>query len=73
MAGIFVLALLVPFERDFFELDLPDGGELAVAGLMVAISVPALDVATRIAARVPLPHLRGATACETTGVSSSSR
>jgi cation-transporting ATPase E len=74
MAGIFVLALLVPFVRDFFKLDTPDGGELAVAGLMVAISVPALEVATRIAARIPLQRLERETQTrQATGVSSSSR
>src|SRR5262249_29621470 len=40
MAGLIFLVLVVPFGRDFFDLVLPDGGELLMAGALVAASVP---------------------------------
>jgi cation-transporting P-type ATPase E len=56
MGGLIFLVLVVPFGRDFFDLVLPDGGELVMAAVLVAVSVPALEVGAWIAARVG-PHL----------------
>jgi cation-transporting ATPase E len=52
MAGLILLVLVVPFGRDFFDLELPDGGELVMAAVLVALSAPALELGAWIAARV---------------------
>jgi cation-transporting ATPase E len=57
MGGLFVLTLLVPFARDFFKLELPPGGELTVAAILIALSFPALEMALALAARVDLHRL----------------
>ncbi len=52
MAGLILLVLVVPFGRDFFDLELPEGGELAMVAVLVALSAPALELGAWIAARV---------------------
>jgi cation-transporting ATPase E len=52
MAGLIFLVLVVPVGREFFDLDLPQGGELVMAGVLVALSAPALEVGAWIAARI---------------------
>jgi hypothetical protein len=41
----------VPFGRDFFDLVLPQGGELVMAAVLVAASAPALELGAWIANR----------------------
>ncbi len=52
MAGLVVLVLIVPAGRDFFDLVMPDGGELAMAGFLIAVSAPALALGAHLASRV---------------------
>jgi len=42
----------VPFGRDFFDLVLPQGGELVMAAILVAASAPALELGAWIANRI---------------------
>jgi cation-transporting ATPase E len=56
MVGLLTLVVVVPAGRNFFELDLPQGGELMMAAFAVAASVPALLAAWAIAERIrPIP------------------
>jgi cation-transporting ATPase E len=55
MAGLVVLVMIVPAGRNFFDLVMPDGGELAMAGLLIAVSAPALVLGARIASRLGHP------------------
>jgi cation-transporting ATPase E len=51
MAGLLLLVVVVPFGRDFFDLVLPQGGELVMAAVLVAASAPALELGAWIANR----------------------
>jgi cation-transporting P-type ATPase E len=53
MAGLIVLVLVVPFGRDFFDLHLPQSGEMVMAGVLIALAAPALELGAWIAARFP--------------------
>jgi cation-transporting ATPase E len=52
MAALLTLVVLLPAGRSFFELDLPQGGELAMAAFAVALSVPILLLGWGIAERI---------------------
>jgi cation-transporting ATPase E len=52
MAGVVALVFIVPFGRDFFELVMPDGGEVAMAAVLVALSAPALELGAWVAQRI---------------------
>jgi cation-transporting P-type ATPase E len=52
MAALVALVMLVPFGRDFFDLEMPDGGELVMAAVLVALSAPALELGAWVAPRV---------------------
>jgi len=52
MAGLIVLVVVVPAGREFFDLVLPPGGELVMAGVLVAASAPALELGAWIANRL---------------------
>jgi len=52
MLGLLALVIIVPFARDFFDLDLPQGGELAMAAVAVALSAPMLLAGWAVAQRV---------------------
>ncbi len=52
MIALLALAFTAPIGQDFFELDLPDGGELAVAAIAVVVSAPLLLVGWWLADRV---------------------
>jgi cation-transporting ATPase E len=52
MAALLTLVVLLPAGRSFFELDLPQGGELAMAAFAVAMSVPLLLAGWAIADRI---------------------
>ena len=52
MAGLLLLVLVVPFGRDFFDLELPEGGELVMVAVLVALSAPALELGAWIANRI---------------------
>jgi hypothetical protein len=47
-----VLVLIVPAGRNFFDLVMPDGGELAMAGFLIAVSAPALALGAYVASHV---------------------
>ena len=49
MAGLLLLVVVVPFGRNFFDLVLPQGGELVMAAVLVAASAPALELGAWIA------------------------
>jgi cation-transporting ATPase E len=52
MVGLLAFVFLVPFGRDFFDLAIPDGGELAIAAVAVLLSAPALLAGWAIAQHV---------------------
>jgi cation-transporting ATPase E len=52
MLGLLTLVVAIPAGRSFFELDLPQGGELMMAGLAVAASAPLLLAGWAIAQRI---------------------
>ncbi|HEX9260209.1 MAG TPA: HAD-IC family P-type ATPase, partial [Acidimicrobiales bacterium] len=52
MAGAFVVALIVPFVADFFELDLPDPFLIVVVGAFVGGAWPVLEVGARLVDQV---------------------
>ena len=52
MVSLLSVVCAVPSGRDFFDLSLPDGGELAMAAVAVVASVPALLAGWAIAQRV---------------------
>jgi len=52
MIGLLALVILVPAGRRFFELDLPQGGELMMAAVAIVASVPALLAGWAIAQRI---------------------
>jgi cation-transporting ATPase E len=52
MIGLLALVILVPTGRDFFDLALPQGGELTMAAVAVAASVPLLLAGWAIAQRI---------------------
>jgi hypothetical protein len=51
LAGLYVLALLVPFARDFFALTLPDAAGLLAATAGTAVGAVALVLAPRLLSR----------------------
>jgi cation-transporting ATPase E len=52
MIGLLALVILVPAGREFFDLALPQGGELAMAAMAIVASVPALLAGWAIAQRI---------------------
>jgi cation-transporting ATPase E len=52
MIGLLALVIVVPTGRDFFDLALPQGGELAMAAVAVVVSVPLLLAGWAIAERI---------------------
>ncbi len=58
MVALLTLVVLLPAGRNFFELDLPQGGELMMAGFAVAVSGPVLLAGWAIADRIRPPHPR---------------
>ncbi len=64
MVGLLALVFAVPSGRDFFDLSLPDGGELAVAAVAIVLSAPALligwSIAQHVGRRPAAPNALGA-------------
>ena len=52
MVALLALVFVLPSGRNFFDLSLPDGGELAMAAAAVVVSAPALLVGWAIAQHV---------------------
>jgi cation-transporting ATPase E len=52
MLGLLTLVVVIPAGRNFFELDLPQGGELAMAALAVVASAPLLLAGWAVADRI---------------------
>jgi cation-transporting ATPase E len=58
MIALLTLAFTLPVGQDFFDLSLPEGGELAVAAIAVITAVPLLLVGWWLAERVGGPGAR---------------